>query len=104
MAFVSDNDAGVVTELSRYTNILTRINKLTTVDRVRNFFMDIVNQFDDYYSYDGKKKGKKRLVKYMNFSFNYIKLDDHAKTIQKLRIPYDQFDNPMREYLITRSS
>lgn len=73
-------------EIKRKKEITARINKLTTQDRIMKFFMDIVNQFDDFYYYECKIIGKYHVRVYSDFAANSDIIMDHFEIINSLNI------------------
>lgn len=75
--------------------ITFKISRLNSEDTIKKFFMDIVNKFDDFYSYENKRvqeKGKRFMI-YFNFKFNKEKIAEHYKIISFLNIDVNKFCN-----------
>jgi hypothetical protein len=79
------------TELARKEEITKRINKLTTEDRVNKFCMDIINQFDEFYSYKIKETGRNKIAVYYDFEFNKKIITNHIMIINYLKMEPDKF-------------
>ncbi|AYV85353.1 MAG: superfamily II helicase [Satyrvirus sp.] len=84
-------------ENARKNEIKLRIAKLNSEDRVKKFFMDIVNQFDDFYGYVVKKIGKKKISTYIDFKFNREIMNDHIKIINCLNMDPEKFINEIKD-------
>jgi hypothetical protein len=76
--------------------INARIQKLNSEDRIKKFFIDIINQFDDFYNYDRKQVGNKKLIVYINFTFSEKIINAHSKIINCLNMDPDKFIEPMK--------
>lgn len=76
--------------------IISRINKLTSEDRVKKFCMDVMNNFDDFYSYKIGRKGKKRVTTYFDFKFNNDTVNNHIRIINYLNVDSQFFSNIIR--------
>ena len=57
---------------ARIIEIESRIKKLNSIDRIKKFFMDIINQFDKFCDCENKRQGNKKLFIYLNFVFYFI--------------------------------
>lgn len=76
----------------RIDEITSRINNLTSEDKFQKFVIDIINNFDDFYTYNRKMKTKKRIMVYSDFSINNKTVEDHIKIINCLNMDAKKFD------------
>ena len=86
-------------ETNRKTEITSRIEKVTSIDRLKKFFMDVINQFDEFYFYESTPMGHDKIVVYVNFSLNKQLIKDHAKIINCLRVDAKKFNEPIKQHI-----
>ena len=86
---------------SQTKEIEARINKITSADRLKKFFMDMINQFDDFYEYKRKqvRTGETRKYIYTNFKFCEERFVEHAKIINCLKMDREKFREPMKQLI-----
>ena len=84
---------------SQTKDIMARINKITSVDRLKKFFMDMINQFDDFYEYKWKRVGPRNNRKpiYTNFKFCKERIFEHAKIINYLQMDKNKFQEQIKQ-------
>ena len=83
----------------RTIDLKKKIQKLKSEDRIKEFFVKIINKFDDFYSYERKRIGPKKTLTYINFKFNKDRLIEHALIINYLRINQDKFKEPIKNLI-----
>ncbi|AYV85330.1 MAG: T5orf172 domain-containing protein [Satyrvirus sp.] len=83
------------TEIKRKEEIIARIEKINSQDRLKKFYIDIINNFDNLYSYQNKRKTKKRITVYYNFTINEEKIEKHWKIINYLKLDLNDLNNPL---------
>jgi hypothetical protein len=77
-----------------------RIKKLNSSGEIKKFIVDIINKYDDFYSYDTKRVTKKRVRVYVNFKFNDTAVTKHAKIINCLRMSSEKFSDVIKHKII----
>jgi Origin of replication binding protein/Primase C terminal 2 (PriCT-2) len=87
---------------NRIDEILSRINKLQSDDKVKKFFMEIINQFDKFYNWKSKRIGKKRILTYVDFEFNNNIVIDHSKIINCLNMDPNKFNTAIKNKIIKK--
>jgi len=83
----------------RTEEIVNRIKRLTSLDRLAKFCMDIVNQFDKVYSYKYKRLGKNKGNLYKDFAKDRSIIKDHLKIINRLHITADKLRSSVHKHL-----
>lgn len=86
--------------LVRKDNIEKRIKKLTTECKIIKFCADIINQFDNFYTYETKRKGRDKHYVYMDFKCNDDIIENHALIINCIGINRSKFMNPMKKKIL----
>lgn len=99
-----ENELGVNRFEFAEMEVTNRIKKLTTEDRIKKFCMDIINQFDEFYSYTSKKTGNRNIIVYSDFVFNKNILKNHSKIINCLHMDQDKFTKSMKNNILKNNS
>src|SRR6202035_1142252 len=71
--------------------------KLVNESRVKNFFAEIINKFDKFYSYHSIEMGKNKNAYYINFTFNKNLIFDHSLIYNHLNINPNKFIEPIKQ-------